>query len=104
MQARLQPKLRGIVPTVGELTKATRGHKRTLAKVTPKDGNRLDLHSRLSHFIDFTVLGGMAASPAVRTAGRVAAMLKDEGSSRPAAHAMGDFAADAAAHPTGGSA
>jgi len=40
----------------------------------------------------------------VRTAGRVAAVLQDEGSSRPAARAMGAFAADAAAHPTGGSA
>jgi len=79
MQARLQPKMRGIVPTVGELTNATRGHKRTLAEMTPKDGNRLDLHSRPSNFIDFTVLGGVAASPAVRTAGRVAAVLKDEG-------------------------
>ena len=40
----------------------------------------------------------------MRTAGRVTAVLQDEGSSRPAARAMGAFASDATAHPTGGSA
>jgi len=104
MQARLQSKLREIVPTVREQTNATRGHKRTLAEMTPKDGDRLDLHTRQSNFIDLTGLGGAAASPAVRTARRVAAVLQDEGSSHPAARAMGAFAADAAGHPTGGSA
>jgi len=36
-------------------------------------------------------------------AGRAAAVLQEEGSYRPAARTMGVFAADAAAHPTGGS-
>jgi len=103
MQARLQPKLREIVPTVREQTNATRRRKRTLAEMKPEDGDRLDLLTRQSNFIDLTGLSGAAASPAVRTAGRVAALLKDEGSFRPAARAMGAFAADAAAHPTGSS-
>jgi len=57
MQARLQQKLREIVPTVREKTNATRGHKRTLAEMTPKDVNLLDLHTRQSNFIDSTGLG-----------------------------------------------
>ena len=104
MQERLQPKLREIVPTVSEQTNATRGHKRTLAEMTSKDGDRLELHTRQSNFIDLTGLGGAAASPTVRTAGRVAAVLQDEGSSHPAARTLGAFAADAAAYSTGGSA
>jgi len=100
MQARLQPKQREIVPTLRSQTSATRRHKRTLASMTPKDGDRLDLHTRQSHFIDLTGLGGAAASPALRMAGRVAAVLQDEGSSRLPVRAMGPFAADADVHLT----
>jgi len=102
MQARLQPKLREIVFTVRELTNATRRHNLTLAEMTREDGDRLDLRTRQSNVFDSARLGGAVTSPAVRTAGRVAAVLQDEGSSRPAARAMGAFAAAAAAHSTGG--
>jgi len=102
MQARLQPKLREIVPTVREQTSATRRHYLTLAEMTREDGDRLDLHTWQSNFLNLARLGGAVTSPAVRTAGRVAAVLQDEGSSRPAVRAMGAFAGAAAAHPTGG--
>jgi len=104
LQARLLPQLREIFPTVREQTNSTRGHKGTLAEMTPKDNDHLDLHTQQSNFIDLTGLRGAAASRAVRTAGHVAAVLPDEHSSRPAAPALGAFDADAAAHPTGGSA
>jgi len=104
IQARLLPQFREIFPTVREQTNSTRGNKRTLAELTPKDNDHLDLHTRQSNFIALTGLGGATASRAVRTAGHVAAVLRDEDSSRPAARALGAFSADAAAHPTGGSA
>jgi len=52
MQACLQPKLQEVVPTVRKQTNATRGHKRTLAEMTPKDGDHLNLHTQQSNFID----------------------------------------------------
>jgi len=83
MRAHLQPNLRGSVTIVRERTDAIHGHKRTLAEMTPKECDRLDLHTPQSDFIDLTGLGGAAALPVVLMEGRVAAVLQVEGSSRP---------------------
>jgi len=81
MQARLQPALLQIRPTVRAQKEATRGQKRAVARTRPSDGERFRAHVAQSEIIDLTGLGGDAAVPAVRTAAAVAAVAQDAGAS-----------------------
>ena len=104
MQARLQPALMSIRPTVRAQKEAARGHKRALAETRPSDGKLFRTHVAQSEIIDLTGLGGASAAAAVRTAAGVAAVAQDAGASRQEARIMGAFVSDMGSKRSGGAA
>ena len=104
MQARLQPALLQIRPTVRAQKEATRGKKCALAGTRPSDGERFRAHVARSEIIDLAGLGGAAAAPAVRTAAAVPAVAQDAGASREAGRMLGAFVLDVGTQRSGGTA
>jgi len=82
IQARLQPALMSIRPTVRAQMEAARGQKRALVETRPSDGKLFRTHVAQSEIIDLDGLGGSRAAAAVRTTAGLAAVAQEAGASR----------------------
>jgi len=101
MHVRMAPDPNSLRPAQRVQKKAARGNKRRLAALVPSDGTRSRTEIAQADIVDLTCLGGVAASPAVRTLHGIAAALHDDGISRPAARVLWAFAVYSAGQSSG---
>jgi len=101
MHVRMAPDLNSLSPTQRVQKETARRDKRRLAALVPSNGPHFRTHIARAEIVALTGLGGAAASPAVRTSHGVAAVLQDDGVSRPAARDFGAFATVSAGQSSG---
>jgi len=99
----VQLPLQSLPPTVRARNDAARGHRQTLAAMTPKDGEQFRTRVAQSDIIGLTGLGGVAASAFGGTAAGVAAAMKDAGETRQTARNLGAYTSDVGGQSAGGS-